>query len=359
MKNRAKASPSPLTILPPLCSDSVTLITVVVSLAFVLVIALAVASSPAEFWLYLGLLSLYLLWITLLLLLLLCLLQRYLEQLPFHWALSLTLLLLLLDISLVNETVLYLIEHLQLQAQIPFPAYLRWHSLAIGAIIGTLVLRYTYMQHQWQLKRSAATLAQLEALQARIRPHFLFNALNTIVALIHTRPDVAEETLLNLADLLRAALNAGSAPVPLAQEIALTQHYLALEQLRLGERLRLQWQLPDPLPQVLLPPLTLQPLAENAIYHGIEPCRQGGQLTIRITVKEDKLHICLINPLPPEKSRRQGKQGQQLALDNIRQRLALLEPAAGALQTTSDSQFFSACVMLQIAEAAVVSCPSR
>src|SRR5690606_31316183 len=144
-------------------------------------------------------------------------------------------------------------------------------SLGVAGIVAAVALRYLYMQHEWKRRLESESAARIEALQARIRPHFLFNSLNTIAAMIEAAPKAAEAAVEDLADLFRAALAANSRLVPLCDELALARGYLALEHLRLGERLQVEWDV-DTLPvDALVPPLTLQPLLENAVYHGIEP----------------------------------------------------------------------------------------
>src|SRR5690606_23707653 len=137
---------------------------------------------------------------------------------------------------------------------------------------------------------------ELEALQARIRPHFLFNTLNTGAALVHARPDEAERLLLDLADLFRAALR-GPELVPLADELELTRRYLEIEGLRLGQRLQVRWQLPEPLPQAMVPALSMQPLAENAVRHGIEPLPEGGRIDIEANVAAGRITVEIRNDL--------------------------------------------------------------
>src|SRR5690606_1507218 len=151
--------------------------------------------------------------------------------------------------------------------------------LAMALVVGLLALVafQNYARARHLLVR--AKQLELEALQARIRPHFLFNTLNTGAALVHARPDEAERLLLDLADLFRAALR-GPELVRRADELELTRRYLEIEGLRLGQRLQVRWQLPEPLPQAMVPALSMQPLAENAVRHGIEPLPEGGRIDI-------------------------------------------------------------------------------
>ena len=193
---------------------------------------------------------------------------------------------------------------------------------AISGIITLLALRYFYVQHQWQQNVQAEARARLQALQARIHPHFLFNTLNTIASLIPVQPDRAEQAVLDLADLLRSAL-AYRESITLHQELELTRRYLAIERLRLGDRLQIDWQLDSDLPLDLpIPALLLQPLVENAIQHGIQRRPEGGVLSIQIEKHGAALRITVTNPQPEASSERPNP-GQRIAQDNIRQRLQL------------------------------------
>ncbi|SEP74525.1 two-component system, LytT family, sensor histidine kinase AlgZ [Ectothiorhodospira magna] len=195
-------------------------------------------------------------------------------------------------------------------------------TLGISAIVSAVALRYLYVQKQWQNNVKAEARSRVQALQARIRPHFLFNCMNTIASLTRTRPEVAEATVMDLADLFRATLSTRDM-VTLEEDIALTQNYLRIEALRLGERLRVEWQVASTVPlHGPVPSLTLQPLLENAVYHGIEPLTEGGVIRVHIKEMGDRLYISIENPMPPEQERRR-RPGNRLAQDNIRQRLAL------------------------------------
>ncbi|MBL8442337.1 MAG: histidine kinase [Betaproteobacteria bacterium] len=161
--------------------------------------------------------------------------------------------------------------------------------------------------------------ARLSALNARIRPHFLFNSLNAVLSLIRAEPRRAEEALESLSDLFRAALRDPAERVPLSDEIALARQYLDLERLRLGERLRIQWEVADVPLDEAIPPLMLQPLLENAVYHGIEPRPEGGTVAISFSRKRDELVIIIANPSGGSSHVR----GNHMAVANIRERLAL------------------------------------
>lgn len=176
-------------------------------------------------------------------------------------------------------------------------------SAAVVALITALALRYFYVSDRWAAQITANARAEVDALQARIRPHFLFNSMNLIASLLRKDPVVAEQAVLDLSDLFRAALGAGEDNSTLANEVQLAERYLSIESLRLGERLRIQWEKHEPLPWSLpLPRLVLQPLVENAVLHGIAPLLEGGVVSIRMRQEAGKLHISIRNPAPPPAS---------------------------------------------------------
>ncbi len=174
-------------------------------------------------------------------------------------------------------------------------------SAAVVALITALALRYFYVIDRWQVQLGANARAEADALQARIKPHFLFNSMNMIASLLRRDPVVAERAVLDLSDLFRAALGAGEGSSSLAEEVQLSERYLDIEQLRLGVRLRVEWVRDEPLPWTLpMPRLVLQPLLENAVLHGISKLTEGGTIRIAITVDARALHIAILNPsLPP------------------------------------------------------------
>jgi len=176
----------------------------------------------------------------------------------------------------------------------------------------------------------ALSEARLQALQARIRPHFLFNSLNAVLALIRRDPRRAERALEDLADLFRTLMSDARGFVRLADEIALLERYASLEQLRLGERLRFTWELDTAPPDALLPPLVLQPLLENAVYHGVEPSTAVADVVVRIERRGDRVHASIENPFDAEQQQRAGN---RMALDNIRERLMLFFDAEARVAT--------------------------
>lgn len=305
--------------LPDFCGLYSVFVVIVLSELFAFVLTLTGYPFSADPWTDLALTSLFMQWAGLTSAGLLCLSRRILARLPILYAVLLTYLMLLATIALLSDATFTLIP------QLATPLFTSDHNefllrnLAIGAIVIALALRYFYVQHQWKQRTRAEAEARLQALQARIRPHFLFNSINTVSSLIHSHPDIAEEALLDLSDLFRASLGDEKARIPFSDEIALTRRYLHMESLRLGDRLRLEWDtsgIPD---DALLPPLILQPLMENAVYHGIEPRSEGGTIRLHGTQNGNFMELRLSNPLPSTDYPR--KHGNRMALENIRERL--------------------------------------
>jgi two-component system sensor histidine kinase AlgZ len=222
-----------------------------------------------------------------------------------------------------------------------------WFGFAVSTTLITLLvaavlLRYYYVRAQWQRETRAQAKAQVVALQARIRPHFLFNSMNTIASLIRTRPDDAERAVEDLSDLFRAALAAGEGMTTLGDELSLVDRYLAIEELRLGDRLRVERDtamLPADLP---VPSLLLQPLVENAVLHGIQPLPDGGTVAIRGAASPGRITITIHNPRPavaPTYAR-----GNRTALENVRQRMRYHYGERGKLEVDAGAGYYAVVV---------------
>jgi two-component system, LytTR family, sensor histidine kinase AlgZ len=194
-------------------------------------------------------------------------------------------------------------------------------NMWIGLVVTGLTLRYFYVAQQWRRSVELRAAARVHALQARIRPHFLFNSMNTIAALTRSNPARAEGAVQDLADLFRATLSDQRDTITLAEELEVAHTYQRMEQLRLGERLKVEWHT-DALPaQALVPHLMIQPLLENAVYHGVEPRPEGGTVTISGEVNGGLITVVVRNPMGPAPNARDGN---RLALANIRERLSLM-----------------------------------
>ncbi|MBT8100205.1 MAG: histidine kinase, partial [Gammaproteobacteria bacterium] len=194
-------------------------------------------------------------------------------------------------------------------------------TTAIGAIIIGLAMRYLYIPSEWRRSILLEAQSRVSALQALIRPHFLFNTMNTIASLTRTDPQRAEEAVEDLSDLMRANLGAAKDRTTLKQEFELAAIYQRIESLRLGDRLRVRWDIADLPMRALIPSLTIQPLLENAIYHGVELLPDGGEVLIRGKRDGRNLSIEISNPVAAITSRRTD--GNKMALANTRQRYEL------------------------------------
>jgi len=189
----------------------------------------------------------------------------------------------------------------------------------------------------------ALTEARLQALQARIRPHFLFNSINAVLSLIRSEPKRAEGALEDMAELFRVLMADNRELTPLAREIELCRQYLNLEQLRLGERLRVEWYVDKMPADALIPPLVLQPLLENAVYHGIEPRSEPGVVSINVYRKGSEVHAVLRNPYKAEGDHHAGN---KMAMNNIRERLQLHFDAEASLRTSVENHAYQVHIVL-------------
>ena len=228
-----------------------------------------------------------------------------------------------------------------------------WQSLGFGdganplrpmllAMAASIVL-LGYFELRARAFSPAQTEARLAALNARIRPHFLFNSLNAVLSLIRARPQQAEAALESLSDLFRAAMRDPGELVSLADEIALGKQYFELEKLRLGERLAVDWQIGAVSMDLPIPPLMLQPLLENAVYHGIEPAPEGGVVRIAIEQRGEELRIAIANPTV---AAGQHASGNQIAVANIRERLALYYDLEARLEIDAGKQTYEVRIIL-------------
>lgn len=214
-----------------------------------------------------------------------------------------------------------------------------WQSVLAVALVGVALLRYLFIRAQWRAQVLAQSEARVQALQARIRPHFLFNSLNTIASLIPEEPIGAERAIEDLADLFRGSMRRADSLISLSEELDLARRYLQMEQRRLGDRLRVEWQVSDLPAGASVLPLTLQPLLENAVAHGIQPRTDGGVVKVYGRAEKDNIVITISNPLGPQVH---ISKGHGMALANIRERLELaFGPGASLITHQNDEQFFA------------------
>lgn len=317
-------------------------------------------SGPSTFdWNFLALTSLFMLWIALTSAGILCRWRETLARRPtasqarlaFIVVLSVTLVYTLLAecvrLQVWSQKDLHWVSDLQ-------PGFLVY-CLAIAAILGGVGLRYLYLQHLSSQQQQAGLEARVQALQARIRPHFLFNSMNSIAGLIPLDPHQAEEAVIDLAELFRNALRDSREQVTLHQELEVCQRYLRIEKLRLGDRLAIDWHITPGMDTLRVPPLCIQPLVENAIYHGIQPRPEGGTLRLRVYRQKDAFYIEVTNPLPDSKPQRlvpsepeSGHQGNRVALDNIRSRLQAFYGDQAVLKTSRQDDKFTAIIRIPL-----------
>ncbi len=203
-------------------------------------------------------------------------------------------------------------------------------SAASGALLSAMLVAALVLRAKG--RTPAATTARLAELQARIRPHFLFNTLNSAIALVRAEPRKAERLLEDLSDLFRYALADPGESVTLADEIALAQRYLAIEKVRFGERIQVEWSLDPRADAARLPPLLLQPLVENAVKHGVEPSASGAQIRVSTQARGSTVVIKVSNTVSSPVSAPPSA-GHGLALANVRERLSLLHDVQGRFQS--------------------------
>lgn len=309
---------------PDLCSAPA--ISLVVLFAELLVLVLLVA-GPEVTWVRLALLSLFVQWVALLSAGALCACRPIMARLRLVPGALLAFAVVLLVTLAVGIAADRVVAGALLEGAVNWPSILR--QQVIAAIIAALALRYFYVQQQLRVQEQAELRARIQALQSRIRPHFLFNSMNIIASLIESDPETAESVVEDLAELFRASLNDAGNQVPLGEELALCERYVRIEALRLGERLTLDWQIEAVPAGVRVPLLTLQPLLENAVYHGIQPLPEGGTIGVRLQTDGTHVNVEVSNPVAaagrdPLAGAAPPVEGNRMALENIRSRLAVL-----------------------------------
>jgi two-component system, LytTR family, sensor histidine kinase AlgZ len=330
--------------LPDFCRAQSVLAVILIAALVALLFTLARHGIVPGFWIELARISLFLLWVALGTAATWCASRGLLSRLDVLAGSAVALALAIAVTALVTEGSLWLADYANRRLGIESGAALGEHlrslgrNVAVCAIAGGIALRYFYVAHQWQANVEAEAQSRVRALQARIRPHFLFNSMNTIASLTRSNPKAAEQAIADLSDLFRASLREHRERIPLAHEIEIARAYERVERLRLGDRLQVEWQL-DGLPlDATVPALILQPLLENAVYHGIEPLGRGG--TIRVAGRRDggDAVITIDNPVAPQVVAR--RPGHRIGLDNVRQRLQLMFQGAADVEVIEAPERF-------------------
>jgi len=326
--------------LPDFCAATTVFVIVLVAQLVAIVLTLAAHTTPGTFLTELAKMSMYIQWLALLSAALLCRLRPWLET---------------FDSTTAFVIAFFGLELLCLaMAEVTWQATSRYglsvviddshhgfvlRTFAISSIVSALTMRYLYVTSEWRRSIVLEAQSRISALQALIRPHFLFNSMNTIASLTRTDPRRAEEAVEDLADLLRANLNSNKQRTTLKQELEVAAIYQRIEKQRLGDRLSVRWDVADLPMRALIPSLTIQPLLENAIYHGIELLPDGGEVLVSGKRDNGKLRIQISNPVVP--GGQSKKDGHQMAMSNIQQRYALAYDGRASVTVESSSDQFS------------------
>ncbi|MGB0496506.1 MAG: sensor histidine kinase [Kangiellaceae bacterium] len=310
--------------LPDFCNPQSILMVILIGELLAVIFTLLNYDVKNDLWQLLGLYSISLQSVCLTSVGILCVVRKFLSTFSDFLAGLISLIIILLAtfifsyISIVyyHASAFDLASHLQFQYLVK-----NW---VIAGLIGSVLLRYFYLQQQYIKQIGLESEARLDALQARIRPHFLFNSLNVIASLTQIDPKLAETAIEDLSDLIRATLDNNEDLIPLSKELSNGKKYLSIESLRLGDRMNVAWEIEEGCDRVLVPLLSVQPLLENGVYHGIQLLADGG--TMRISVKKNETHLVLSvsNPIPDETQKHASHKGQGIALNNIEQRLEVI-----------------------------------
>lgn len=352
-ESRAKA---PTFFLPDFCDSPAVFAVVLIAELVAVVIALARQALHSNFWFDLAGSSLFLLWIGLTCSAVLCRSRPWLQSMPPVRAAMVAIGMLVATIGVVSEVVVLVGHFWNGDNQELVGFFPNDHSgfvlrnIGVGFIVSALALRYFYVSAEWKRSVEQEALARIRALQARIRPHFLFNSMNTIAALTRSSPERAEQAVEDLADLFRASLSDASSRIALKDELEIARTHERIEQLRLGERLTVHWAV-DHLPmRTLVPSLIVQPLLENAVYHGIEMLPRGGTVSIVGRLHHNSIEIEVRNPILAQAGYGE-RDGNRMALENIRQRLELAWPGRARVETEQTDGEFCARLIFPYASA--------
>lgn len=301
--------------LPDFCQASVLYLTIIACVLLAFLMSLIVDNWRFNYWLNFSTFALFNLWTALTSIGILCLVKKQFAKLSLQRFSTLAVLI------TVAVCIFYsILLMLYLNTEIDY--WLLFRNTALAFIVSSVFFRYYYLQENNRLQIQAEAEARVQALQSRIRPHFLFNSLNTLANLTSQEPEKAEESILDLADIFRASMQRSDKLIPFADEQQLCNQYLQLEALRLGEKLQFDWQTDTIDPQIPFPPLLLQPIIENAVYHGVQNRADGGKVLIKGLSTKNHIQLEVTNPLPTRSA--SIHKGNSLALKNIRQRLEVL-----------------------------------
>ncbi len=340
--------------LPDLCTQRNVLLVVLMAQTVAMVYTLARYGGGGGFWLELANTSLFLMWAALAGAASLCFVRPFLARASLS-TVTLVSFVIIMVIMLVITEMAWAVGRYAADLGLVGKVLPNEHgellvrNLGIGAIVAALILRYFYVNFQWQRNVEMEARARVHALQARIRPHFLFNSMNTIASLTRSDPERAEEAIEDLSDLFRVSLGDPRQRIPLKEELEVSRIYQRIEQLRLGERLRVRWLVNDLPMRALVPGLLIQPLLENAIYHGIEPLPEGGEVLIEGFLRKNQMEIRISNPLSGDNPQH-SYSGNQLALANVKQRLELAYPGKARVEVEQTPGEYQISLFLPVVE---------
>ncbi len=326
--------------LPDFCAGRAVFVLVLVAELFVLTMVLASSGIRQFSWQYLALVSLFVQWVVLISALLICRLQARLSLL----SLSTTVIVVYLITMLVTAAASLMGDWVMAGASFGIQHFVfdglgLLRNLLVSAIMTGMVLRYLYVQASLRRQEQAELESRIQALQSRIRPHFLFNSMNIIASLIASDPRKAEQVVEDLAELFRASLKTTAHPVKLKEELELCRCYVGIERLRLGDRLQVDWDVEAIVEQATIPLLTLQPLLENAIYHGVQPLPEGGIIKVVVGMRDGQVKITVTNPYD-DRAKSTGVDSNQIALENISHRIRACYGDSARLSTHRGDGFF-------------------
>lgn len=325
--------------LPDFCAAGTVFVVVLVAVLVAIVLTLAGNPASGSFLVELAETSLFVLWLALLSVAVLCRTRHWVEGFGKTQAFVISFVLLLGLCLLTAEAAYQLTGRFSDVIIVDTHGGFLLRTFAISAIVIALAMRYLYVASEWRRSIVLEAQSRISALQALIRPHFLFNSMNTIASLTRSDPRQAEQAVEDLADLLRANLGGPKNRSTLQEELEIAGIYERIEKLRLGDRLTVRWEMDDVPMQALLPNLTLQPLIENAIYHGVELLPEGGE--VRVTGRRRGERVVLEISNPVENGAKALREGNQMALSNIRQRFELAYGARGEVSVENTDKSFS------------------
>jgi len=334
-KHASQQAIKAIELIPDLCQVRSIMWLILFSEALVIVMILLATGFTHFSWENFGLLSFYVLWIVLLSSACLCRLRLVLPPLTLN-QLSLLSFALIQGVNIIMSMFTMYVMNSVMMESYGWDWIIR--NQLVSGILAALLLHYFYVQMQNRLHARSELQSRVQALQSRIRPHFLFNSMNIIASLIHVDPDKAEQAVEDLSELFRASLKQAGTETTLQQEIDLCKKYINIEQLRLGKRLTVTWEISVE-GQASIPLLTIQPLIENAIYHGIAPSEHGGEVTIKIDKQDNQLNILVTNPVAQTHHRHES--GNQMAIENIEHRLKALYGHDASVITEQTDKIFN------------------